>query len=98
MVSYTDPNWWSIRSSKRNFKYNTIINNKKEHEKMSTTLCGKPSCGGCPSIEENKGKGVIIRDDDQKITFTEKQLEELCKYLCKREGSACKCASCLSKL
>lgn len=63
---------------------------------MKTTLCGNPNGGCCPTIEENKGKGVIIRDSDQRILFTEKQVKELCEYLCKRESSACKCESCLS--
>ncbi len=65
---------------------------------MRTTLCGNPSCGGCPTIEENSGKGVTIRDEGKEITFTKEQAEELCKYLCHRDNCACKCESCLSKI
>lgn len=45
-------------------------------------LCGNPNGGCCPSIEEDRKKGVThIIDGDQKITFNKLQIQKLTEYL-----------------
>lgn len=52
----------------------------------TTSLCGNPNCGGCPSIKEEEGKneGITIIDKNQEIVFTEEQTQKLTKYLNER--------------